>query len=72
MGASDSGRAARKPAGHTAWGTSDARFIKDHCPIAELGLRNHTAHKVDEHVSLDDLRGLEAVYEAALDGYFAE
>jgi len=56
----------------TTGGTSDARFIKDHCPIAELGLLNATAHKVDEHVSLDDLRGLEAVYGAALDGYFSE
>ena len=60
----------RTPELGTTGGTSDARFIKDHCPIAELGLLNATAHKVDEHVSLDDLRGLEAVYGAALDGYF--
>ncbi len=62
----------RTPELGTTGGTSDARFIKDHCPIAELGLFNATAHKVDEHVSLDDLRGLEAVYRAALDGYFSE
>ncbi len=61
----------RAPEFGTTGGTSDARFIKDHCPIAELGLLNATAHKVDEHVSLDDLRGLEAVYGAVLDGYFA-
>ncbi len=61
----------RTPELGTTGGTSDARFIKDHCPIAELGLLNATAHKVDEHVSLDDLRGLEAVYGAALDGYFS-
>ena len=60
----------RTPELGTTGGTSDARFIKDHCPIAELGMLNATAHKVDEHVSLDDLRGLEAVYGAALDGYF--
>ena len=60
----------RTPELGTTGGTSDARFIKDHCPIAELGLLSATAHKVDEHVSLDDLRGLEAVYGAALDGYF--
>ncbi len=60
----------RTPELGTTGGTSDARFIKDHCPIAELGLLNATAHKVDEHVTLDDLRGLEAVYGAALDGYF--
>ena len=62
----------RTPELGTTGGTSDARFIKDHCPIAELGLLNATAHKVDEHVSLDDLRGLEAVYGAALDNYFPE
>ena len=62
----------RTPELGTTGGTSDARFIKDHCPIAELGMLNATAHKVDEHVSLDDLRGLEAVYGAALDGYFPE
>ena len=62
----------RRPAIGTAGGTSDARFIKDHCPIAELGLLNATAHKVDEHVSLDDLRDLEAIYGAALDSYFVD
>ncbi len=62
----------RTPELGTTGGTSDARFIKDHCPIAELGLLNATAHKVDEQVTLDDLRGLEAVYGAALDGYFSE
>ena len=60
----------RTPELGTTGGTSDARFIKDHCPIAELGLLNATAHKVDEHVSLADLRGLGAVYGAVLDAYF--
>ncbi len=60
----------RTPELGTTGGTSDARFIKDYGPIAELGMLNATAHKVDEHVSLDDLRGLEAVYGAALDSYF--
>ncbi len=60
----------RTPELGTTGGTSDARFIKDHCPIAELGLLNATAHKVDEHVSLEDLRELSAVYGAVLDGYF--
>ncbi len=55
----------------TTGGTSDARFIKDHCPIVELGLLNATAHQVDERVSLQDLRGLCAIYGAVLDGYFA-
>ncbi len=62
----------RTPELGTTGGTSDARFIKDYCPIAELGMLSATAHKVDEHVGLDDLRGLEAVYGAALDNYFAD
>ncbi len=55
----------------TTGGTSDARFIKDHCPVVELGLSNATAHQVDERVGLDDLRALSAIYRAVLDGYFA-
>jgi succinyl-diaminopimelate desuccinylase len=46
----------------TGGGTSDARFIKDLCPVAELGLLNATAHKVDEHVSLASLETLCAIY----------
>ncbi len=55
----------------TTGGTSDARFIKDHCVIAELGLLNATAHKVDEHVSLEDLERLTAIYRAILDRHAA-
>lgn len=55
----------------TTGGTSDARFIKDQCPVVELGLPNGTAHKVNERVSLADLRDLTAIYGAVLDGYFA-
>jgi succinyl-diaminopimelate desuccinylase len=55
----------------TSGGTSDARFIKDFAPIAELGLLNDTAHKVDERVSLDDLAALGRIYQAVLDGTFA-
>ena len=54
----------------TTGGTSDARFIKDHCPVVELGLLNATAHKVDERVDLAELRTLGAIYRAVLDGYF--
>jgi succinyl-diaminopimelate desuccinylase len=53
----------------TTGGTSDARFIKDHCGVAELGLLNATAHKVDEHVSLNDLSGLTAIYRDILERY---
>jgi succinyl-diaminopimelate desuccinylase len=55
----------------TTGGTSDARFIKDFAPVAELGLLNATAHKVDERVSLADLEALGRIYEAVLDGAFA-
>jgi succinyl-diaminopimelate desuccinylase len=54
----------------TSGGTSDARFIKDHCPVAELGLRNATAHKVDERVPLEDLKALDAIYQAVIELYF--
>ena len=55
----------------TTGGTSDARFIKDHCPVAEFGLISQTMHKVDERVALSDLAALTDIYEAVLDGYFA-
>jgi succinyl-diaminopimelate desuccinylase len=50
------------PALSTGGGTSDARFIKDLCPVAELGLLNATAHKVDECVPLAGLERLSAIY----------
>ncbi|WP_282605856.1 succinyl-diaminopimelate desuccinylase [Pelagibius sp. Alg239-R121] len=56
----------------TTGGTSDARFIKDFCPVAELGLLNDTAHKIDERVPLSDLKQLEAIYGGILEGYFKE
>jgi len=59
------------PALSTSGGTSDARFIKDHCPVVELGLMNATAHKVDEAVSLADLRTLSDIYREVLASYFS-
>lgn len=55
----------------TSGGTSDARFIKDYCAVAEFGLVNATAHKVDEQIDVAELEPLTAIYEAILDGYFA-
>ena len=55
----------------TTGGTSDARFLRDYCVVAELGLRNATAHMVDEHVAVEDVRALARCYEALLRGYFA-
>lgn len=54
----------------TTGGTSDARFIKDICAVSELGMRNATAHKVDENVSLQDISTLTDIYEHLLFGYF--
>jgi succinyl-diaminopimelate desuccinylase len=55
----------------TTGGTSDARFIKDFCPVIELGLQNDTAHKVDERVRVSDIALLARIYGRILDGYFA-
>jgi len=54
----------------TDGGTSDARFIKDYCEVAELGIRNHTLHKVDEYVFLDDIEELHKIYFHILENYF--
>jgi succinyl-diaminopimelate desuccinylase len=50
----------------TSGGTSDARFIANYCPVVELGLRNASAHKVDEQAPVADLLTLEQIYAAAL------
>ncbi len=55
----------------TTGGTSDARFVKDHCPVAELGLAGGTMHKADECASLEDIEILTRVYQAILEDYFA-
>lgn len=55
----------------TTGGTSDARYIRNYCPVAELGLRNETAHMVDEHCAVEDVRALARCYEAVLRRYFA-
>ena len=54
----------------TTGGTSDARFIKDHCPVAEFGLISLTAHKTDEHVALSQLATLRDIYQAVLEDFF--
>ena len=54
----------------TTGGTSDARFIKDHCPVVEFGLAGQTMHKVDERVPVADIHALTDVYAALLDTYF--
>jgi succinyl-diaminopimelate desuccinylase len=54
----------------TSGGTSDARFIKHLCPVAEFGLVGQTMHKVDEHVVTDDIDQLTAIYLAMLSRFF--
>ena len=54
----------------TTGGTSDARFIKNHCPVIEFGLVNKTIHQVDEQVPLEHLETLTAIYEKFLENYF--
>ena len=61
----------RKPELSTTGGTSDARFIKDCCPVAEFGMVGRTMHKVDEEVALADIERLAKIYERILDGFFA-
>ncbi|MCF1707763.1 succinyl-diaminopimelate desuccinylase [Tabrizicola sp. J26] len=55
----------------TSGGTSDARFVKDHCPVVEFGLVGKTMHAVDERVEVDQIRKLKAVYSRVLRDYFA-
>ena len=55
----------------TTGGTSDARFIKNHCPVLEFGLIGDTIHQVDERVPVQDIRKLKSVYSRILNGYFA-
>lgn len=55
----------------TTGGTSDARFIKDHCPVAEVGLPGATMHKVDECMPVAEIEKLADIYEAILKAYFA-
>lgn len=55
----------------TSGGTSDARFVKDHCPVVEFGLVGQTMHAVDERVSIAEIRQLKSIYSRILRDYFA-
>jgi len=61
----------RTPELSTTGGTSDARFIKNHCPVAEVGLVGATMHKIDECVPIAEIESLTAIYVAILEDYFA-
>jgi len=60
----------RRPELSTTGGTSDARFIKDCCPVLEFGLVGATMHQTDEHTAVADLATLTAVYRRILERYF--
>ena len=55
----------------TSGGTSDARFIKDYCPVVEFGLVGQTMHKIDERVPVSDIDKLTQIYLRVLERYFA-
>lgn len=60
-----------RPQLSTSGGTSDARFIKNYCPVVEFGLVGATMHAVDERVPVADLVALTAIYRRIIDRYFA-
>jgi succinyl-diaminopimelate desuccinylase len=60
-----------KPALSTSGGTSDARFVKDHCPVVEFGLVGRTMHQVDERVEVAQIQALKAIYARILRDYYA-
>lgn len=55
----------------TSGGTSDARFMRAHCPVVEFGLVGKTMHQVDECVPVDEIIRLKAIYTRILQDYFA-
>jgi succinyl-diaminopimelate desuccinylase len=61
----------RTPKLSTSGGTSDARFIKDYCPVLEFGLVGQTMHAVDESAPVADLVTLTAIYRRMIERYFA-
>jgi succinyl-diaminopimelate desuccinylase len=61
----------RVPEYSTSGGTSDARFVKDHCPVVEFGLVGKTMHQVDERVEVAQIHALKAIYARVLRDYFA-
>lgn len=60
-----------KPELSTTGGTSDARFVKNHCPVVEFGLVGRTMHQVDERVEVEQIHQLKAIYSRILTDYFA-
>jgi succinyl-diaminopimelate desuccinylase len=59
-----------EPVLSTSGGTSDARFVKDHCPVVEFGLVGQTMHQVDERVDVAQIHQLKRIYSRILHRYF--
>jgi len=60
----------RRPELSTTGGTSDARFIRNYCPVIEFGVVGQTMHKVDERVAISDIDILTAIYRRAIERFF--
>jgi succinyl-diaminopimelate desuccinylase len=60
----------RQPVLSTSGGTSDARFIKDYCPVVEFGPVGTSMHQIDEHVPLAEIEAAARIYEAFIEAYF--
>jgi len=61
----------RRPKLSTSGGTSDARFIKNYCPVLEFGLVGQTMHQTDESTPVQDLVMLTAIYRRIVEKYFS-
>jgi len=61
----------RRPRLSTSGGTSDARFIKNYCPVLEFGLVGQTMHQTDESTAVQDLVMLTAIYRRIVEKYFS-
>ena len=59
------------PVMSTSGGTSDARFVKSHCPVVEFGLVGQSMHQVDERVNVAQIHQLKSIYGRILRDYFA-
>lgn len=60
------------PERSTSGGTSDARFIRKHCPVVEFGLVGKTMHQVDECVEVAQIHQLKAIYSRILKDFFSQ
>jgi succinyl-diaminopimelate desuccinylase len=54
----------------TSGGTSDARFVKDYCPVLEFGPTNATIHQTDEHIGVEEMKATARIYARIIDKYF--